>query len=128
MPTDDSTPRRCRHEMTVGQCAICGESRSDRASQPSTAPRPSVLALVRALRAQHRGWRGSKGKRRALASRVRAAEASLTKAERREAHRIVNGELDAAAARRADRIREDKLAGIYRPFISPENVGRGRRS
>lgn len=125
MATDD--PGRCRHEMLPGQCGIC------RVPPPtqrtfSTRPRPAVVALVRALRAQYRGRHLPKRERRPLAERVRAAEAGLSKAELREARRIVDAALVAAEQRRTTRAREDKLADIYRPFIRPENVGRGKRS
>jgi hypothetical protein len=80
--------------------------------------------LIEALIAEQRGAGKTKAVRKALAAKVRDAEAPLSKADRRLARRV-------AAERpppRAQLVEEDKLAGIHRLWVSPQNVGRGRRS
>lgn len=126
-PSNHST--RCLHGMLVGQCALCaeGKARKAAASNPGVrASRPRVRRLVAALAAQRAGSGGTTSARKALAGEVREAEASLNTADRRLARRIADERQ--VHPTRAQLVREDKLAGIHMPWVTSQNVGRGRRS
>jgi hypothetical protein len=113
--------------MLPKQCAPCADARARRKSlaKPEVRAATSQMRrLIEALVAEQRGAGKTKAVRKALAAKVREAEAPLSKADRRLARRV-------AAERpppRAQLVEEDKLAGIHRPWVSPQNVGRGRRS
>jgi|GEM_PF-6940584 len=84
--------------------------------------------LIEALLAQRGGNEKLKAGRKAMAARVREAEAPLSKADRRLARQIATERQPRLRPTRAQLVHEDKLAGIHRPWVSPQNVGRGKRS
>ncbi|WAX55529.1 hypothetical protein M6B22_13365 [Jatrophihabitans cynanchi] len=87
-----------------------------------------VERLVKALLAQQGGIGKSKAVRKDLAKRVLDAEAALSKTDRRRARRIAIERQPAFRPTRAQLAHEDRVAGIYQPWASPQNVGRGKRS
>jgi len=122
---------RCQHDMLPGQCAPCAEARARRkalAKPDVRAATPQMRRLIDALLAERRGSGKSKAVRKALAASVREAEAPLSKADRRLARRIATERQPQLRPTRAQLIHEDKLAGIHRSWVSPQNVGRGKRS
>jgi hypothetical protein len=84
--------------------------------------------LIEALLVQRRGTGKSKSVRKVEAASVREAEALLSKADRRLARQIATERQPRLRPTRAQLVHEDKLAGIHRPWVSPQNVGRGKRS
>ena len=126
------TSTRCWHDLLPGQCAACKEVKSSPAIRNGESGQQQVTMrvrrLVQALRAQERARGKKPAERKKFAAEVAAAEAQLTRAERRQANQIVGQAQEAAAARRRVRLDEDRLAGIARVPVVPQNVGRGRRS
>lgn len=87
-----------------------------------------IERLVKALLAQQRGIGKTKATRKNLAKNVLDDGAALSKADRRRARRIAIARQPAFRPTRAQLAHEDKVAGTYQPWASPQNVGRGKRS
>jgi hypothetical protein len=122
---------RCQHDMLPGQCAPCSEARARRkslATPEGRAATPQMRRLIEALLVQRRGTGRSKAARKAEAASVREAEALLNKADRRLAQQIATERQPRLRPTRAQLVHGDKLAGVHRPWVSPQNVGRGKRS
>ena len=120
------------HEFLPGQCAICLEGQASKANaRVGTSRRPTSAAMsrfIKALRAQAASHGKPRRERKRLAEQARLVGLSLTPSERQRARKIVDADLREAAERRRARLEEDRLAGIYRPRVMVENVGRGKRS
>lgn len=123
-----ATSERCVHDLLPGQCGVCIAATAVKPRKRAVTATARVRRLAAALRAQEAGRTRSRAERKLLAEQVRRAETPLSKAERREARRIVDQPRREAAARRRTRIHEDKLADIHTPWVVSQNVGRGKRS
>lgn len=122
---------RCAHDLLPGQCADCARpTAKQKVLTPLTGPAAAtqVERLVKALLAQQRGIGKSKAVKKDLAKKVLEAGAALSKADRRRARKIAIERQPAFRPTRAQLAHEDRVAGIYQPWASPQNVGRGKRS
>lgn len=118
--------RVCLHDLNPAHCEPCRVAKAAR-RQPSelSATGRKFLAL---LNRQHRVRNGSTAQRKAIGLEVKSAAGKLGTQQVRLARKMLAQHLSELERRRKQRHDEDRLADVTIRWVTPQNVGRGRRS